>query len=252
MFKKRSGLIFGIAAALILIGHIFWLAWLFWGMTLVGIFWVPAMGVISLIAGAGIFLFMGGVIKARKVIAVSFSIIIFIAVLFLQIGTYPLNINDGLFKRVGNYWDVYWEYPEGIEYEDLFRDGPRQDAALIKYAENIPEKAFVVEFDQGEGLATICYAAYKDGKIEYDSTRYQMLETGENITLIINPDSSSREEYILSGNYTHWLEECLDVYISFGRQNGRTFSYSSIDFKDVVTYQDGATQIFSFLIRHFR
>jgi hypothetical protein len=253
--KKRTRLLIGIGISVILIGHYFWLMWLFPNVTLaiIGVF--PSIIIIINLGTIGGIYAISGVVK-QKSLTIFICIIVVIAVSLLQIVTYPMS--EGVLRLSHEYWNAFWEYPNKITYIYLaFGNEAETTAATIKYADNLPEKILYIKIvwsgedhyvSMGEYTLVDSFTIeLKDGRYEYDTT-YMKVETADNSTsFIVHPGETNMQEWKIKSNLSSLFNANVSDMEGYNRY---VISYDTIGI--AREFHSGIDKILAFSINHFK
>jgi hypothetical protein len=246
---RKQRIITALSVFIVLTLHQIWIRYLFPGGSLVGeLFLFPLIIVFSLVATFITYISLRSINSRKKASLVILSIILVTTT--IQVLLHPSEEN--LFDELGEYWHIFREYPDGIEYEDLV-SGSRHEtvAAMVKYKDTLPDMILVIGVEMWGGpeieILEEYYVELRDGTAHYDTGKLQLIDTGETTLLIMNPGSPESIECDLETRFENMLNPRVIAIIGC-QCDGKVISWRAYDF----VLETGAERIFTLLLNIFK
>jgi len=251
--ERRTRILIALGVVSFLVLHIFWINWLFPKVSIGAIVVFPILIGISLGAGA----FIYGILKVAKSKVKNTLVILAIVIftIFIQISAYPTSSLDSIFDQASEYWDVFWGYPDNVQYEDQTSfDTQKRVAAIVKYDGSLTGRALRFEirdyFRQESEPLWSYNITYIDDSLEYDTSKLQIIDEGDETLLIFNPGSPDEIEYRINSNLHDFItENAAGIVIVVGIGNDLSLVYSVQEIKPDQKFDTGAEKLFAFSLR---
>jgi hypothetical protein len=247
-----------IIVAIIAAGFIL-MMWLFGRyLTLAGLGYIVLIP--ALIIGTGVAIFY--LLRAsfdKHAIFVPICILFTILVLFIEVAGFP--VDGGVGKIIDRYWDVFQQYPNGIEYKDLvYGNNAEITAAMLYYSKDLPEKILVIEISLPKvdepkklndfELSSTYLVNFRDGSLEFDASQIIVENSGKGTKVILNQGTSLMKEYYTDTDLKFMMEHpgiSEDV-----PSNGARVYFRVVAMSDRLVNQSGADKVLTFLVEHFK
>ncbi len=250
--ERKTRILIALGIVSFLVFHIFWINWLFPRVSFAAIVAFPVSIGISLGAGA----FIYGILKVAKSKVKNTLVILAIVVLvmFFQVSMHPTASSDSLFGEASEYWDVFWGYPDNVQYEDQTSfNAQKRVAAIVKYGNPQAGRVLRLEiyndFGQDADPLWSYNITYQDDMLVYDTNKLQVIDEGDETLLIFNPGSSDEIEYRMSTNLETVITGMSEALIATGIEGDLWLIYSVQELESNQKFETGAEKLFAFSLR---